>query len=438
MRLPANRMLPILAGALCLLPMTSGLAVQVEVIPTAELPVGGQFAVAIEDDDLDAVKALVAAGNSPDTAIDYGDNRWSALMKASWDGAVEIARYLIVSGADVNFANGEGETALHQAIGREQTEVVALLLASGARTDAVDSRGFWPIHKAAAAGNVEIIALLAKAKSPLEPEMYGLTPLMFAVASGKPEAVRALLAAGADVNYACREGNIGQTALYSAIQTGSLELVDLLLELGAHPDAELADGTTLLTAARNGDQKEIATRLIQAGAVDLGAQSKVEEIGAGPSDGGSDLTLEQAIDQKRPAAVRALLAAGVDPNQRVDEYGTTLLHRAVDSGDDDIVLALLEGDADPNLANQYQMTPLMSAALEGRIGMVRALVGHGAKVVTREPNGGSALMFAVLRGHADVVQLLIAAGADVERDRTALLEIAEREGYREIAALLQR
>jgi ankyrin repeat protein len=354
-------------------------------------------------------------------------------MKASWDGTVEIARYLIARGADVNFANADGETALHQAIGREQTAVVELLLASGAHTDAVDTRGFWPIHKAAAAGNVEIVNLLARAKSPLEPEMYGLTPLMFAVSAGKGDTVRALVAAGAAVNYASRAGNAGQTALYSAIQTGSLGMAKLLLELGADPQARLADGTTLLAQARNGDQKELERLLIAAGA----GAGEASAGGGELADGGSDLTLEQAIDQKRPAAVRALLAAGVDPNQRLDDYGTTLLHRAVDSGETEIVRALLEGDADPNVANKYQITPLMSAALEGRLEMVRAFIGHGAKVVAREPNGGSALMYAVLRGHRDVVRLLIQAGADVERDRAALLEIARREGFAEIVTLLE-
>ena len=418
-----------------MLPLAAA-AAQVSLTPASELSIGAQFAVAIENDDLDAVKALVEAGSSPDTPIDYGESRWSALMKASWDGTLEIARFLIARGADVNFANGEGETALHQALGREQTELVALLLGHGARTDAVDTRGFWPIHKAAAAGNVEILGLLAGAKSALEPELYGLTPLMFAVSSGKPEAVRALVAAGAKVNYASREGNAGQTALYSAIQTGDLAMARLLLELGADPGAELADGTTLLAMAKNGDQKEIVALLVAAGAA-----GPEPQVGGGAEEGdssaaGSDLTLEEAISQKRPNAVRALLAAGVDPNQKLDAYGTTLLHRAVDVGDAEILQALLDADADPNAANQYKITPLMSAALAGELAMVRALIGHGAKVVAREPNGGTALMFAVLRGHREVVQTLITAGADLKRDRAALLEIAEREGHREIAALL--
>ncbi len=408
---------------------------QVATTPETELSVGARFAVAIEDEDLEAVKALVEAGSSPDTAIDYGESRWSALMKASWEGALEIARFLIARGADVNFANGEGETALHQALGREQTELVALLLAHGARTDAVDARGFWPIHKAAAAGNVEILGLLAGAKSALEPELYGLTPLMFAVASGKPDAVRALVAAGAKVNYASREGNPGQTALFSAIQSANAEMVRLLLELGGDPQAALADGTTLLAAAENGDQREIAALLTAAGA--KGVAEEAGNAAAVDSPGGSDLTLEEAISQKRPNAVRALLAAGVDPNQKLDASGTTLLHRAVDTGDVEIVRALLDADADPNAANQYKITPLMSAALAGELDMVRTLIGHGAKVVAREPHGGTALMYAVLRGHLEVVKTLITAGADLKRDRAALLEIAEREGHREIAALLQ-
>ena len=255
--------------------------------------------------------------------------------------------------------------------------------------------------------------------------MYGLTPLMFAVSAGKGEAVRALVVAGADVNYGSKTGNVGQTALYSAIQTSNLDLIQLLLELGANPAARLADGSSLVDFARHGDQKEIAAILTAA----------IGGSGA-PAAPAPELSLEQAIEQKNVDAVRQLLASGADANQKVDDYGTTLLHRAVDSGEVEIVRALLDGDANPNVANQYKITPLMSAALEGRLEMVRALIGHGAKVVAREPNGGSALMFAVLRGHTEVVRTLIAAGADVDRDRAALLEIANREGHVEIAQLL--
>ncbi len=231
----------------------------------AELPVPSRFAVAIEKGDLEAVRALLDEGHSPDTPIAYAAV-WTPLMKAAWEGEVEIARLLIEKGANVNFSNSEKETPLHQAIGREQVAMVGLLLEKGARADLADFREFRPLHKAAAAGNVEIIKLLAASRVNLNPEMYGLTPLMFAVSGKKTEAVVALLDLEANVNYASKNGNTGQTALYSAIQMGDAEMVKLLLSKGANPNAKTKAGDTPLKAARNGDLDDIVALLVKAGA----------------------------------------------------------------------------------------------------------------------------------------------------------------------------
>lgn len=230
------------------------------------LPVGARFAVAIEDGNLDAVKGLVEGGNSPDTPIDYGENRWTPLMKAAWVGDEAIAAYLLEKGAKVNFANDAKETALHQAVARGHVSVVKLLLGQGANVNAADGRDFRPIHTAAAAGHEEVIRALVAAKADLNAEMYGLTPLMFAVASRKPETVLLLLDLGANVNYQSKAGWAGQTALMSAIQQGDAEMVKLLLSRRANPKLAAKDGTTPLAQAKNGDQDDIVALLVAAGA----------------------------------------------------------------------------------------------------------------------------------------------------------------------------
>ena len=231
-----------------------------------ELPIGNRFAVAIEKGDLDAVKELVEGGASPDTWIDYGANRWSPLMKAAWEGELPIAEYLVEKGANVNVSNQDKETPLHLGVGREQVELVRFLVAKGAKVNAADIRQFTPLHKAAAAGNVEIAKILIAAKADRNPEMYGLTPLMFAVSSRKPDAVLGLLDAGLDVNYASRSGNVGQTALYSAIQAGDANMVKVLLSRKANPNAKLKSGETLLQLAHKGDQDDVIALLKAAGA----------------------------------------------------------------------------------------------------------------------------------------------------------------------------
>jgi uncharacterized protein len=231
-----------------------------------ELSVGARFAVAIEKGDLDAVKELVEGGAAADTPIDYGENEWTPLMKAAWEGDLPIAEYLVSKGAKLESSNQDKETPLHEAIGREHVAVVRFLVEKGAKVNSVDARKFTPLHKAAAAGNVEIVKILVAAKADRNAEMYGLTPLMFAVSSRKKDAVLALLDLGVDVNYASRTGNAGQTALYSAIQAGDADMVKLLLSRKANPNAKLRSGETLLQLAKKGDQDDVIALLTAAGA----------------------------------------------------------------------------------------------------------------------------------------------------------------------------
>ena len=226
--------------------------------------VGNQFAVAIESGDLDAVKALVQGGANADTLIDYGEHKITPLMKACWDGEQEIAAYLIENGADVNATDDAGETPIFSAIKRERPELTQLLIDKGAKVNVKDSRQFTPLTVAAAAGSDKLVELLIKAGADVKAEMYGLTPLMFAVSARKPDTVRLLVALGASVNQASSLS--GQTALFSAIYGANAEMVKTLIELKANVNFHTKDGDTPLKAAQKGDQTDLIEILRAAGA----------------------------------------------------------------------------------------------------------------------------------------------------------------------------
>jgi hypothetical protein len=171
---------------------------------------------------------------------------------------------------------------------------------------------------------------------------------------------------------------------------------------------------------------------------DLEAVTLFLEAGMSPNTrSGRGSALGDALSQKHLEVMKALLAAGADPNEKVDDYGTTLIHLAVDSGETPFVAALLEAKANPSVANQYRSTPLMSAALEGRLEMVRLLVAAGAKITARTTTGDTALSFAVFRKHLDVARLLIEAGSDVVRDRENLLAYAKRNKDKPMEKLIR-
>jgi ankyrin repeat protein len=68
--------------------------------------------------------------------------------------------------------------------------------------------------------------------------------------------------------------------------------------------------------------------------------------------------------------------------------------------------------------------------------VVEGLLAAGANPKLRTSSGFTALHHAVFEGRIENVRLLVAAGADVARDRESLLRIAGEKGHAEIAALL--
>ena len=239
-------------------------AAQIEVIPESELSPGAKFAVAIEDDDLDKVRALLDSGLAADTPIEYGENSETPLMKAAREGTVEIARLLLARGAKVNAQDGEKSTALEAAISRDQSAMVELLLTAKADPNSVNKYMQSALSNAAAAGNLELTEMLLKAKA--KPELPGLSlqPMMYAAFAGNGDLIRLLVRYGADVNYAAKE--TGQSALTSAITAGKPDMVALLIELKANVNQKTPDGDTPLKMAKNGDQDDVVAMLKAAGA----------------------------------------------------------------------------------------------------------------------------------------------------------------------------
>ncbi|NMG15467.1 ankyrin repeat domain-containing protein [Aromatoleum bremense] len=143
-----------------------------------------------------------------------------------------------------------------------------------------------------------------------------------------------------------------------------------------------------------------------------------------------------------------LLSRGLDPNT-VDEQGNTLLILAAREGHADTVAAILEfrpklgqrnaaGDSALMMAvlkghdevvdllldagapvNHDGWTPLMYAAFEGRAAILERLLAQGADVNALAPNKSNALMLAARNGHVDVVRRLLRTDVDLEQKNDA-------------------
>ena len=127
---------------------------------------------AVRRGDVDAVRYALAAGTPVDVMEE--DSRWTPLMRLCFHAgpgpsrsdearAVDCAELLLAAGANVDAADGDGDTALAFAAGADIPRVVQLLLDAGANPNAVGGGRWMPLHWAAWAspeGCVECAALL--------------------------------------------------------------------------------------------------------------------------------------------------------------------------------------------------------------------------------------------------------------------------------------
>jgi ankyrin repeat protein len=109
-----------------------------------------------------------------------------------------------------------------------------------------------------------------------------------------------------------------------------------------------------------------------------------------------------------------LLDAGARADA-VNDFGVSPLSEACLNGNAALVRLLLRNGANPNLAIATGETPVMTCARTGSADAVRALIESGADVNTKEPSQSqTALMWATAEKHPDVVKVLIDAGGDVQ------------------------
>jgi len=116
------------------------------------------------------------------------------------------------------------------------------------------------------------------------------------------------------------------------------------------------------------------------------------------------------------------------------------LHLAARTGDAAEVTRLLASGVDVNARDELGSTPLLDASWEGHEDVVQLLIAHGADVNAKHLEAGStALQYAVLTGRAAIVRDLLHAGAHTDgRDRSSAtaLHVAAARGNQPVVELL--
>lgn len=405
-------------------------------------------------DAVESVDLLIRAGARVDVTDDGGV---TPLVLACVNGSAAVARRLLEAKADPNLAGPGGETPLLTAARTGNAETVKLLLARGARVDAREaSRGQTPLMWAVAQGHTAVVrALLENGADVHARSVSGFMPLLFAAQQGNLDITRQLLDRGADVNAT---GGDGSTALLVAIDSGTVTHFDPAQAVGRHHDAVArllldrgADvhaaqaGRTPLHAAVWTAQPALVDLLLSLGANPnarltrplptigrtLGNPFNVSAVGATP--------FWLAAKFADVPLMRRLVAAGADPRLATDDGTTPLMMAAgLDNAEGwdrygrrwhgelaPLLGQFLEATrlacdlgGDVNAANRSGMTALHGAALVGSNDLVRYLVSKGARVNAQDAQGRTPWIVAdgiftgVFLTHRSTADLLIELGAD--------------------------
>ncbi len=249
--------------------------------PSARLQGGGLTALAFaaREGHIESARVLIDAGGAD--VNQPTEDGWSPLLVATHNRNYRLAHFLLDRGADVNRANMHGWTPVYLATDNRNTEggdypvpkpdmdhleYIQLLLNRGANVDAQVAHGRWGSHTTLTRTIFTMQWFYEE----------GATPFIRAAQSADLQLMRLFLQAGADPLI---RTDWGDTALLAAAGIGwvegvthewsgaqSLEVVQLLLDLGLDPNAVNRDFRTPLMGAAHKGNPEIIQLLVEAGA----------------------------------------------------------------------------------------------------------------------------------------------------------------------------
>jgi len=215
------------------------------------------------------VKQLLAHGADPNAGLEDEDG-WTPFfvlcvysgMEKRQSERAEIARLMLAAGAKANSAAKNGHTALMGAAAHLPTPIVSELIAKGACVNATTDNGGTAFTFAAEEKRYENMKLLLKHGADINAGKPSDNPVLLRSAGLLVDVklLKFLLDHGADPNT---RGRHGKTALMEAAENGHVEAVKLLLAHGANVSAR-ADydcNNTALKLAERERTPEIVTLL---------------------------------------------------------------------------------------------------------------------------------------------------------------------------------
>jgi len=364
----------------------------------------------IEGGGLATTKLHLAVEHKLDPVVGYMvDSRLFDMRKPDGDGNTPLhsavlannefaLMKLLKGGANVNARNHEGQTPLHLAVAMNNARMVQALCEAGADLELQNQKGLTPLHVCADVGNAALLDLLLKYGGDVNARNQdGNTALHLAAWNGNADQVRMLKEHGADASILNSDGN---SALHFGALRGHKAAVGHILEMdGANPNATNSDNATPLQLAAEADEDEVVSMMASLRNIVLDGENV---RGWSP--------LYTAAYNGNRQMVNLLCKQGADPNHQNTE-GWSAAHAAADQSHKAVVADLIEKyGSNVNVQTNEGTTPLFFAAQRGNLNLVQYLIAHGAQPSLGNPGGWQPIHGACYNDFDDVVSVLIKSG----------------------------
>lgn len=355
--------------------------------------------------DVIAIRILIEKGariNAKDV------NGMTPLHHAAYSGHLFAVKILLQYKADINAQEKRGITILQAAICNSQIIIMQELLIHSLNINATDVRGWTALHWAARQGLTQAVNILVQKNADIHAICHvnqPYTALHIACEYGFNDIAEILLIAGAKI-HGNFSGHI--SPLFCAVGEGHISTVKFMLNKGAKANAIIQSISLLHVAAKFGFT-EIITILLQQPGVNI---DHLNNDGATP--------LHWAIKHRQEDAAKLLLSNRAN-NKLLDEIGFTPLHLAIGYKLLGVAELLLKQKVDKEFAiEEYESTPLHTAAKEGFVDGIKLLLQHKVKIDPTARLGLTPLHMAVSNGHYAAVKLLCKEGANFNALSTRL------------------
>lgn len=208
--------------------------------------------------------------------------------------------------------------------------------------------------------------------------------------------------------------------------SGQVEMLRYLIEIGVNPNTANYDGTTALIYAAQANHLDAVNLLIDKGA----------NVNAKPYNGNTALHVASRYNNDSIAEILILNKANLNA---INEYGSTALHLSAGYGYPFLTQLLIYYGATVDTADYYGNTPLLTSIYAGANITSQILIENGANVNKPDSQGNTPLMVAAQFNDTLLTNLLISYEADINKrnnDSITALAIAIQFSANEVAKRL--